>query len=158
MEGREGAGRQEIEAGFRKPPGERSHRDLQVISSWLSAQDSLDQMGARRMLEVASVVEMEEHQEGQDIFLEGDESTAFYIIFSGSVVVKVKGQEVALLKAGETFGELGLDNNTQRTATVQVGEGGAKLVKLWNMSYKHILSKYNMDRMQLKASGISAPM
>lgn len=44
---------------------------------------------------------------------------AFYMIFHGHVAVLVKGSQVATLGAGETFGELGLDNKTTRTATVK---------------------------------------
>lgn len=44
---------------------------------------------------------------------------AFYMIFYGHITVLVKGSQVATLGAGETFGELGLDNKTTRTATVK---------------------------------------
>lgn len=45
---------------------------------------------------------------------------AFYIIFHGHVAVLVKGTQVAVLGEGNSFGELGLDNKTCRTATVKV--------------------------------------
>lgn len=44
---------------------------------------------------------------------------AFYMILSGHVVVLVKKCPVAVLGAGETFGELGLQNLEKRTATVK---------------------------------------
>lgn len=42
------------------------------------------------------------------------------MIFQGTVLVLVKGTQVAALGQGESFGELGLDNKTVRTATVKV--------------------------------------
>lgn len=45
---------------------------------------------------------------------------AFYMIFQGEVYVIVTGTRLAILGQGESFGELGLDNKTVRTATVKV--------------------------------------
>ncbi|CAN0088355.1 unnamed protein product [Ectocarpus sp. 6 AP-2014] len=140
----------EIKKALQKQPEERLHRDVQAITGWLGQQDSLRSLGAKRLMEVTNVVECQELRPGEKLFSEGDESEAFYMILDGHVVVLVKQCPVAVLGPGETFGELGLQNLEKRTATVKADPSGALLVTMRTSDYRHILSKYLMDKMQMK--------
>ncbi|CAM9102630.1 unnamed protein product [Hapterophycus canaliculatus] len=144
----------EVESALRKKPEDRLHRDVQVITDWLGQQDSLRSLGAKRLMEITNVVEFRELAPGEQLFAEGDESEAFYMILQGYVVVLVKQCPVAALGPGETFGEIGLQNLQKRTATVKASlchnRSGAMLVTMRTIDYRHILSRYLMDKMQLK--------
>eukprot|EP00752_Nemacystus_decipiens_P007985 g7134.t1 len=140
----------EVESALRKQPEDRLHRDLQVITDWLGQQDALRSLGAKRLIEVTNVVEYQELKPDEQLFAEGDDPEAFYMILSGQVVVLVKNCPVAVLGSGETFGELGLQNLEKRTATVKADKSGAVLVTMRTTDYRHILSKFLMDKMQLK--------
>ncbi|CAM9162591.1 unnamed protein product [Ectocarpus fasciculatus] len=140
----------EIKTALQKQPEERLHRDVQAITGWLGQQDSLRSLGAKRLMEVTNVVECQELGPGEKLFAEGDDSEAFYMILDGHVVVLVKKCPVAVLGPGETFGELGLQNLEKRTATVKADPSGALLVTMRTSDYRHILSKYLMDKMQMK--------
>ena len=55
---------------------------------------------------------------GETITEEGEAGRTFIVIESGDVTVKVHGQEVGKLGAGEAFGEMALIDKSARTATV----------------------------------------
>jgi CRP-like cAMP-binding protein/cytochrome P450 len=71
---------------------------------------------------------------GAVIIREGDDADAFYILADGSVTVsrQVEGrpQLLATLGEGDYFGEIGLLQHTQRTATVTAAGTGAQVLKL----------------------------
>lgn len=67
----------------------------------------------------------EQHVEGEEIFREGDEVDAFYLVLEGQLVVtrEVEGgapQELARLGPGGYFAEMGLLNKARRLATAKV--------------------------------------
>ena len=55
---------------------------------------------------------------GETITEEGEAGRTFIVIESGDVTVKVHGQEVGKLGAGDAFGEMALIDKSARTATV----------------------------------------
>jgi CRP-like cAMP-binding protein len=147
---------------LRKPEAERTWEDLQHIANWLGRQPLLAALGPRRYLEVASVVRTDDYTAGQVVFLQGSVADAFYVIHTGKVDVEVDGVRVATLLQGETFGELGLDNNTTRSATIRASAGvpGAgpavtTLVRMRIADYKHIMSKFVAAGMSLKVTTLT---
>ena len=56
---------------------------------------------------------------GEVIFREGDKADRFYLITEGEVEVERGGQRIAILGAGQFFGEMGLLTGRPRMATVR---------------------------------------
>ena len=50
------------------------------------------------------------------IFREGDEGDYMYVVKSGKVRIETRGQELAVIGAGEIFGEMAMIDRVQRSA------------------------------------------
>ena len=77
---------------------------------------------------------------GSSIVQEGEEADAFYVIVSGSARVlkkKEDGEEVSLntIQGGDAFGELGLLEDTTRSATVRAS-GPVEVLRLDRSVFK----------------------
>ena len=67
---------------------------------------------------LADELEVEEHAVGHAIVREGASGYAFYVIASGTVSVTQEGRELRMLGAGDFFGEISIEGQGRRTATV----------------------------------------
>jgi CRP-like cAMP-binding protein len=76
---------------------------------------------------LADILEVEEHAVGHVIVREGASGYAFYVIADGTVSVTQEGRELRTMGAGEYFGEISIDRQGRRTATVTA----ASPVVLW---------------------------
>ncbi|WP_420266371.1 cyclic nucleotide-binding domain-containing protein [Candidatus Magnetominusculus dajiuhuensis] len=78
--------------------------------------------------EIASQLVQKYFGKGESIFEEGDEGDSFYVIRRGRVSVTVGGNEVAVLKRGDFFGEISLFTGGIRTASVTAKDDALLLV------------------------------
>ncbi len=62
----------------------------------------------------------QDYQPGEEIITEGEIDDAFYVIVSGSVLVRKGSKSIAILRRGDCFGEMGYITKTKRTATILV--------------------------------------
>lgn len=140
------------EKALRKSPQDRGYEDVQHIANWLSQTSHMKTLGARRHLEIANVVKLEDYTAGQVVFEQGSDADAFYVIFNGSVDVEVDQIHLLSLQKGDTFGELALDSNSTRTATIicSVNFPTTCLVRMRMADYKRVMIKYNTWRMNQK--------
>ena len=76
----------------------------------------------RGLVEVASVVEEVRVEPGQTIFEKGDSGNALFIVVEGKVRVHDGEKTIALLGAGEVFGELAALDPEPRMASVTAAE------------------------------------
>lgn len=83
---------------------------------------------------------------GQVIFREGDESDSFYVIKSGSVYILKNtkpdgtgGEEISTLGPGDFFGEMGVIDDTPRTATSRTKED-CQLLKVKKTDFNNLLA------------------
>jgi CRP-like cAMP-binding protein len=85
--------------------------------------------------QVATFAVAEEHPEGAVIVKEGDYSNHFYGIEDGNAKVEVDGKEVAQLGPGDVFGEQGLLEEQERSATV-TATSPLRVIKIehWELS------------------------
>jgi CRP/FNR family cyclic AMP-dependent transcriptional regulator len=84
--------------------------------------------GSRELSELATIVEEDTYQSGDEIFSQGDKASALYVIKFGSVKVLEKAKEssdpvqVATLGTGSHFGEMGFLDTVPRSASVEALE------------------------------------
>ncbi len=69
------------------------------------------------LAELAEILEEEEFEKGQPIFLAGDEGNCMYIIFKGEVRIHKGDHTFAVLKQNDFFGELSLLDTDTRSAS-----------------------------------------
>lgn len=72
----------------------------------------------RELTQIASSFKAREYAAGDTLATEGESGVGFFLIESGEATVSVRGQEIARLKAGDSFGEVALIDDGARTATV----------------------------------------
>jgi CRP/FNR family transcriptional regulator, cyclic AMP receptor protein len=84
---------------------------------------------------IAPFATTEEWPEGKEIVKEGGFSNHFYAIEEGSAKVERGGEHLADLKEGDIFGEQGLLEHSERSATV-ISTSDIRLIKIehWELS------------------------
>ena len=79
---------------------------------------------------IASVLITLKFRSNENIVVEGEQASSFYIIKEGQVSVLKGGKELRKMNKGDSFGEQALYNNTVRGATVRaIGENVRRLTK-----------------------------
>ncbi|OGH55968.1 MAG: hypothetical protein A3I06_13015 [Candidatus Lindowbacteria bacterium RIFCSPLOWO2_02_FULL_62_12] len=99
------------------------------------------------LADLASIVEEKSFEAGGTVFKEGEEGDAMYAILEGAVkIVKridpAKGlsKDLAILGAGDFFGEMSLIDRSPRSASV-VAAGPATLVRVSRQAFQDLLEK-----------------
>jgi CRP-like cAMP-binding protein len=87
------------------------------------------------LAKIAPFATLEEWPAGKEIVKEGGFSNHFYAIEDGTAKVERDGSELAQLGPGDVFGEQGLLEHSERTATV-TSTSEIKLIKIehWELS------------------------
>ena len=65
---------------------------------------------------------------GETLVAQGEPAEDFFLIVEGSFDTKVDGKSVRTMGPGDSFGEIGLLRDSERTATVEAKEAGAVMV------------------------------
>jgi CRP/FNR family cyclic AMP-dependent transcriptional regulator len=88
-----------------------------------------------RLKKVATFATLESVAEGKVIIREGGFANDFYIIEDGTVKVERNGEHIADLGPGDVFGEQGLLEKQERSATV-TATSSVRLIKIehWELS------------------------
>jgi len=86
---------------------------------------SFPQLCVEHRAELIPLLEELEVEAGEEIVSQGDESDAMYVILEGAFEVVRDGEHVAVLGSGDYFGEVGLLQQSTRTATVRARVGAA---------------------------------
>lgn len=119
----------------------------------LMAMPLFSEVGASQVKMVASRLVAESYSSGASIIVQGDIGDKFYVIRSGTVEVRRKGEEtapdggtreettVARLGQAEYFGEIALLMNVPRTASV-IAETDVELLSLDTASFEEMVRDY----------------
>ena len=78
-------------------------------------------------------------EQGMPVVVEGEEADGFYILLSGHLTVTVGGKAVDELSEGDVFGEIGLIDKANRTATVDVTSADAEVLFMSRQNFQRLL-------------------
>ena len=138
---------------LRKPANARTDEDLSFICSETANVKFFRQLeDAKLHMELCRHITFQIVQIDESIFVQGEEGTTFYIIYSGAVKVMVQekdyirknsndvGSCVCVLEDGDSFGELALLGNGLRAATVMTAMP-TQLLRVEKEAYDHSLHR-----------------
>ena len=106
-------------------------------------------LSEEELYEIAKRLKGRRIENGQTIIQENEESSSFYILWSGEVDVMTKNKMIVRLKKGEYFGEVSLISETKPTATVQAATN-VSLLYLDKDSFEEALEKYPKIRERIE--------
>jgi hypothetical protein len=93
------------------------------------------------LAELARMAREEVYAAGETIVREGEFGDQLYVIVAGEVAITRAGRELAVLRAGEFFGELSLFDGETRSATA-TALGVARVVRLGRDDLIHVIEEH----------------
>jgi len=109
----------------------------------------LQAMDSEALARLAAALDQKDYADGQTVFAEGDPGDSMYFIVTGCIRIEKRAQAtsaahkvLAVLEAGDYFGEMALLDQKPRSASA-VAAGGTTVFRL---------SKAAFDQMQVKSS------
>lgn len=99
-------------------------------------------------------VRLQSFAPGETVFRQGDVGDAFYIVYKGSVTVRLRrmmflSKTVATLNEGDFFGEIALVSSEARTATIVAAEP-ALLFTLISEDFQFVLRENPAAALEMK--------
>ncbi|KAM6174269.1 rap guanine nucleotide exchange factor 4 isoform 8-T8 [Erethizon dorsatum] len=137
---------------LRKPPGQRTVEDLEIIYEELLHIKALSHLSTTVKRELAGVLIFESHAKGGTVlFNQGEEGTSWYIILKGSVNVVIYGKGVVCtLHEGDDFGKLALVNDAPRAASIVLREDNCHFLRVDKEDFNRILRDVEANTVRLK--------
>ncbi|EDL79120.1 Rap guanine nucleotide exchange factor (GEF) 4, isoform CRA_a [Rattus norvegicus] len=137
---------------LRKPPGQRTADDLEIIYDELLHIKALSHLSTTVKRELAGVLIFESHAKGGTVlFNQGEEGTSWYIILKGSVNVVIYGKGVVCtLHEGDDFGKLALVNDAPRAASIVLREDNCHFLRVDKEDFNRILRDVEANTVRLK--------
>uniref|UniRef100_A0A8C7LJ42 Rap guanine nucleotide exchange factor 4b n=1 Tax=Oncorhynchus kisutch TaxID=8019 RepID=A0A8C7LJ42_ONCKI len=137
---------------LRKPPGQRTGDDLEIIYDELLHIKALSHLSNTVKRELASVLIFESHATaGTVLFNQGEEGTSWYIIQKGSVNVVIYGKGVVCtLHEGDDFGKLALVTDSARAASIVLREDNCHFLRVDKEDFNRILRDVEANTVRLK--------
>uniref|UniRef100_A0A8B9HG95 Rap guanine nucleotide exchange factor 4 n=1 Tax=Astyanax mexicanus TaxID=7994 RepID=A0A8B9HG95_ASTMX len=137
---------------LRKPPGQRTPEDLEIIYDELLHIKALAHLSNTVKRELAGVLIFESHAKaGTVLFNQGEEGTSWYIVQKGSVNVVIYGKGVVCtLHEGDDFGKLALVNDAPRAASIVLREDNCHFLRVDKEDFNRILRDVEANTVRLK--------
>ena len=105
----------------------RPNLTLEKIITFLLEVEMFASLDVAELSEIVSIMDIQNYDQGEVIFSEGDIGDAWYTIFSGSAVVERTNPfydigAVAELGKAHSFGEMAILDDAPRSATITIAE------------------------------------
>src|SRR5262249_4314147 len=101
----------------------------------------IEDMNSGQLSAFAVFSEVQRYQRWEAVVVEGDVADGLYILLSGHLLVSAGGKTVGELSEADVFGELGLLEARQRTATVRVASADAEILFMSRQNFNTLLQK-----------------
>ncbi len=129
--------------------------DLNWFLAKMRGVQAFSVLSDKELMEVVSQMKAFEFKEGTTLVNQGESANLFFIVQEGEVEVSVKKflfgeKKVAVLGAGDFFGESVLVSDSKRTATVTATTDTTCFVLL-KPSFKSMLSQNSLFKENIKA-------
>jgi len=115
----------------------------------------LREMDSDALARFAAALEEREYADGQTVFSEGDAGDSMYFIVEGCIRIEKRAQAVgatnktlAVLEAGDYFGEMALLDQKPRSASA-VAAGAARILRLSKDAFDHVRRKSSLAGMSV---------
>ena len=115
-----------LQKSLMTPPSDRTEMHLQYIAAMLTPHSYFGKISESMRMKLCQDIEYRTCEQGEWVFRRGDPSDALYLCLSGkfNVMVTMPGMltetHAGTLKKGDMFGELGMLQRTERTASIVV--------------------------------------
>lgn len=101
--------------------------ELGLLSRMLRKVEFFTPLNVGQLDRVLPTVMLYSYEKGETVFSKGRKGDAFYIVYQGSVEVRlprwlVLSKTIATLRSGDFFGEIALISDEPRTATIVAAE------------------------------------
>ena len=119
--------------------------ELGLLAHMLRKVEFFTPLTVGQLDKVLPAIMLYRYEAGETVFSQGQKGDAFYIIYQGSVAIRLRklllfSKTVATLKAGDFLGEIALISDEPRTATVVCAEP-TLLFTLISDDFKLVLSE-----------------
>uniref|UniRef100_A0A8D2LXE9 Rap guanine nucleotide exchange factor 4 n=1 Tax=Varanus komodoensis TaxID=61221 RepID=A0A8D2LXE9_VARKO len=136
---------------LRKPPGQRTVDDLEIIYEELLHIKALSHLSTTVSVLCYCHSLQINHKTGLILFNQGEEGTSWYIILKGSVNVVIYGKGVVCtLHEGDDFGKLALVNDAPRAASIVLREDNCHFLRVDKEDFNRILRDVEANTVRLK--------
>ena len=125
------------EAGEEAQPG---HAEVSLKLEVLKGMQMFRYLSYRELVRVMNIAETADVDAGQEIFHEGDQGDAMYVVMTGSVRLSKDGVKVADLGKGQHFGEMSLVDRSVRSLSA-AGVSAARMAVIKRKDFYDIIKK-----------------
>jgi small-conductance mechanosensitive channel/quercetin dioxygenase-like cupin family protein len=129
------------------PPAERLTVGAPEVLERLRGIDVLSPASPEAQERIAAAARVHSYSRGETIIRHGAAGDSMFVVHDGEVVVRIDGEDVARLKAGDFFGEMALLTGEARTADI-VAATDVVAIEI----AKHALQPVLVDEPELAAS------
>lgn len=131
------------------------HISLEAVINFLVDTPLFHDLDAAERGDVARIMEVQRLERGEQVFHEGDEGDAWYVVFDGTANVLKDAPsgttQIAALGPGACFGEMAILDGMARSASV-VADGPLTVFRFRRERFGHLLDQGSLGAYKLVAA------